>query len=493
MRIDDETVSQPFETSVTSPPEEIIKAMREYFRLIEEFLTAITGKRPAKFAPEGNFIDQMKRNIGKILPRAEGAFATYVPKLLNFHSQNTALLLGAAKSVGGMRSVIGGGSGFPQTAFDGFRKFALYADTIFIPDPVLPWLEIERRLERFQHMRLIEACYDLLRLKPLVDAELPYPAVIVFPSWEKRLAQTDSQTQDGISSLMLGFFSRYLDASFEDESDVLSYIQGSGRDAFRLAVDRFGLFIPPGSDQSVPFEEAVRLYKEHIAIWRTEDVVQTLENQTPEVLAWLGIMERLEPQFHIRDNAKTLEAQPLFWLPVHSHYFQLCSDAGNSTLNDAGIITPQTFAALQTLNQPNLAWLGNVGIEDIVRMRQDNQNEVFRGKIAGYLAQLSQAELQNIDRVTTEVVRGISTLLIEHDREVKKLTEDYRKKLTQNVVGSVITTGVTFLPWLTPFIGAGVLTLAPLGKAMQDSFVQFRGRRLLSKTLTGILVDAKRK
>ena len=79
--------------------------------------------------------------------------------------------------------MIGGTSRFPEAAFDGLRKFALYADTIFVPDPILPWIEVPREEEQFSQINLLQETFNLLKLKPLIDAKLPYPAVIVFPSW----------------------------------------------------------------------------------------------------------------------------------------------------------------------------------------------------------------------------------------------------------------------------------------------------------------------
>jgi hypothetical protein len=56
----------------------------------------------------------------------------------------------------------------------------------------MPWLERDRREERFRHVLLLKAVHTLLQLKPLVDADLRYPPVVVFPSWEKSLEEHDA-------------------------------------------------------------------------------------------------------------------------------------------------------------------------------------------------------------------------------------------------------------------------------------------------------------
>jgi hypothetical protein len=473
-------------------PEAISTAMKVYFQILEEFFIEATGTQPDKFAVGLSFSERVSRDAVGIAHRGQRAWETYVPKILKFQGENTELLLGAGKSIGGLKNVMGGSSRFPGAAFDGFRKFALYTDTIFIPDPVLPWLEVDREEERFRHVHLIEACHELLQLKPLVDANLPYPAVVVFPSWEKSLEANDEQTQDSLSGLILDFFSHYLNASFEDESEIMSYITSSGRDHFRQAVDRHHLFLPPEAESVLPFNEALEQYKRSIATWRSQEWIDAAEKAPPELLVFNGIIERLIPQFHIRDNAYTLGAQPLFWLEPHFHYFRLCSEGGNNELKDKGLLNSQTLSTLQSLLRPNLAWLGNVPIKDIARLREENQNETFRRRLSSYVTELSESQLDDLDRVAAEVTRGIAALLAEHDKEAKRIDEEYDKKHVATIVGSILTTGAAFYPWLAPFLGSAAL-LVPVGKAAIDFYNKFQDRQTLARSLTGTLSHAQKR
>src|SRR5207249_431585 len=121
----------------------------------------------------------------------------------------------AFRGLGGMKLVIGGTAWFKPTTLQAVRSMALYADTLLVPDPVLPWFEKERPEERFQLVAPLEAVFLMLHLKPLIDADLPHPAILIFPSWEKTLETRDEITRDGIGRIILDFFSHYLDTSFE--------------------------------------------------------------------------------------------------------------------------------------------------------------------------------------------------------------------------------------------------------------------------------------
>ncbi len=475
-------------------PELIAQSMKDYFQLLDNFFLEATGTPANKFAANEAFDDRIRRDGKKISNSMRSAYEEYLPKIAKFHGENSEILLGAAKAIGGLRCVLGGASRFPEPAFDGLRKFALYADTIFLPDPVLPWIEQPRNEERFPIVLLLEQTHNLLKLKPLMDAQLPYPAVVVFPSWEKSLEGSDEETQDEISEMILGFFSFFLKATFEDEKEIIDYICRSGKKAFRQVVENQGLFWAPEASSPQPFDQALEQYQNQLRIWRSEEWLERFDPLPPEFKVFNGICERLSPQFHIQDNAQTLKAQPLFWSEPHFHYFRLLSQVNNSSFQEAGFLKPQTSNALQSLLNPGLAWLGNVPIDILARFREENLNEDFRRKLESSFNELSNATIDEIDNVTAEVIRSISVLLSEHEKEARKIADQYEKKHVSTLAAvSILTLGVAFSPWLTPFLGASV-SLAPLlAKYSRDTVHRAMDRKTLARSLTGILSDAKRK
>ncbi len=490
-KIDPQT---PPETPENITPKQVEEAQREYFRLLDDFFQTATGTPASRFEEKITFGDKIRTEAAIIAPRFEKAMKSHVPKLMEFYGNHGRKLLGAGKLYSGVNAVIGGASNFPDSAFNGYRKMALYADTVFVPDPVLPWIENDREHEGFKLVRMLQACHDILKLRPLADAKLPYPAVIVFPSWEKSLEANDEVTKDGIGNLVLSFFNHFLDAHFDDESEVIDYVLGDGKANFRRAVNCYGLLVPPGSNGPMNVDDGVKTYLEYVQKFRTPTAFQTLLSQPPESVAWLLIMERLAPQFHIRDNAIAMNAQPLLWNPAHFHYFNLCATATNQLLEKDRIIDNKTVTLLAALNQPSLAWLGNVGMSDLVRLREANANEKFRRSLADQLKGLNNVDETNMNRVAADVARGIAALLAEHSREADKLWFDYKKKLVLGG-GIVLTGGVALSPWLAGLLGfvPGLAGLAGgAGTALKD-YVHYRmDKHSLSKSVIGILSHAKR-
>jgi len=165
-----------------------LEMQRQFFDALDEFFKSATGQSAEKFAEPDEFGDAIHQKGKHFAKHAVKAFRKLGEDLEQFYAGPDRLTtFTESRQIGGMKVVLGGTSRFTSSHLDSVRKMLLYADTILIPDPILPWVEVDRKEERFRHVKLLEAAFFLLRLKPLVDADLPYPAVMVFQSWEKSL------------------------------------------------------------------------------------------------------------------------------------------------------------------------------------------------------------------------------------------------------------------------------------------------------------------
>src|SRR6266567_2770298 len=124
---------------------------REFFAILGDFFKNATGESPDDFANVDEFGDAVHRKGKQFAPRAIKAFEKAAGDLKIFYGKGGVTTFQQARAVGGMKLVLGGGSRFTSSLLASVRKMALYADTILIPDPVLPWLEVDRTEERFRH------------------------------------------------------------------------------------------------------------------------------------------------------------------------------------------------------------------------------------------------------------------------------------------------------------------------------------------------------
>jgi hypothetical protein len=463
----------------------------EFFNILDEFFRRATGSSAEDFATLDNFPDTIRSNAHKLGKRGESAWQWGVDALLDYYRRHQFDNFKQAKSYGGMKLVLGGGSRFLPTQLGAVRKMLLYTDTILIPDPVYPWLEVERAEEKFRHVNMLQNAFTLLHLKPLIDADLAYPAVFVFQSWEKGLEKHDKQTLAGIENLMTSFLSHYTGSSFANVTEVLEYARKSERD-FLQKVETNKLFVAPEGKPGQKITEAIKLYRENMNVWRSPEALKTYGKLADGELVWNGIYERLAPQWHLIENADELNAQPMLCLHAQWHYYTLCVKMFEGRLLEGKLLKPETVSTLRALGETQFEWLGNVPIKALVELRQRNENEEFRKRISGFTSALHESAVDDLDRVAAEVGRGIAALLSDHRNKVRAIQEKYEQsyaKLAVAGLGAWITLAATFLPALAPFLSA-VPALGLAGKYALDKTGEITERRQAARSLTGVLATA---
>lgn len=431
----------------------------------------------------------MKKDTQKLAQRASDVLPKGIEAIYNFYNRVKTEPFTKARSYGGMKLVLGGGSRFGETQLQAVKKMLLYTDTILIPDPILPWLESEREEEKFRHVHLLKNIYMLLQLKPLVDADLEYPAVYVFPSYGKSLEKNDETTRKGIENLVLNFLSYYIKKPFQSMSEALEYVRTS-EEAFLNDVEKNNLFISPGGQIGTDIATTIKEYRTEIQTWRSNDYVKRTESLTDGELIWMGICERLSPQWHLLENADELNSQPMLCIDSQWHYYQLCSNMFEGRLISAGLLKPATVNAIRALNQDNFEWLGNIPIDILVRLREQNENEDFRRRIDEFTSKLHDASVEDINRIASEVSRGIASLLSEHKNKVREIQRKYDIAHTYTVIGGIASFAPILLPSLAPFIEF----IPPFALAIKyacDKTHELYEKRQLSRSMMGVLATER--
>lgn len=469
--------------------ENVVSYQQEYFALLDDVFKGMFGKSAQDFAAPDQFVETAKRTFPAMRESLRENYEAGMTRLHEFYGRHMLSAFAMSKCLQGMRLVFGGGSRFNSTHLGALKQTLLYGDTFLIPDPVLPWFEENRSEERFRHIHVLTQIHALLHLKPIVDAPLPYPAIVVFPSFERLLMRNDPDTADGMGRLTLDFFGHYLDKGFEDESEVVRY-SVDHESEFLAQVEKRGLFWAPDAGHDAPLREMIQLYREEIHRWRSAEHCKLADSMPDGLLVFQGILERLQPQFHLRENCDELSAAPIMCLPPHMHYFKLCSDIYNDALADNGVVGAEHLSALRALGHQQFNWLANIPLEKIAKLRADGVNEDFRGRIAQYLGQLHQAKLDDLDSVAYEVGRGIESLLREHEKAARSLERKYKRTFGILAATSLIGPAALLYPSLAPYIGA----MAPLGLGvayLKEKIIQHRESQDLSRSLAGVLAAAR--
>lgn len=472
---------------------EQVQRQREYFALLAEFFKRATGESPEAFArTTDEFGDRIRREAQSVGPKIAEATAWFYPTIATFYERTGTSTLREAKALGGLRFVVGGTSQFRDSHFVGVRKALLYADTILVPDPVLPWIESPREEERFRHVLLLREASSLLRLKPLVDADLAYPAVFVFQSWEKSLQDRDVETTERILQLTTGVVGHHIGEPFATIDELIHFADSHG-DAFLKRIEKRRLFVAPGMPVTSPLSEQLTAFMTHQRTWRVGDYLQKLEEldrESPARLVLAGLFERMGHQFHLMENSEELAANPMLCVEQQWHYHELTARAVQDRLASAGVIDEVAVRNLRALETPPLHWIGNIEVSDLVRLRQANENEQFRRELEANVAALRGASLEDLGRVAAQIGHAIASLIADHRHQVAQIQQKYRDKHVQTMVTGWVSAGVAMAPVLGPFIGAGA-PLAVAGKYIWDKYSERQELKRASQSLMGILSRAE--
>ena len=107
------------------------------FSLFAQLFCALTGRDVRLITRESEIQERMlwraKHETSEMAQRVNAA----AEQLEAFYAANAPVSLGYAKTLGGMRLVMGGQRTFGPSALNAVRITGLYADTQLIPDPIL--------------------------------------------------------------------------------------------------------------------------------------------------------------------------------------------------------------------------------------------------------------------------------------------------------------------------------------------------------------------
>src|ERR1019366_5135161 len=170
----------------------------------------------------------------------------------------------------------------------------------------------------------LQAAHTLLQLKPLIDADLPYPALVVFPSWEKLLEDNDPHTQL-VDRLTADVFARFVDPGIETIDEAVEFVK-TQPDRFIAQAESSKLIVSPGGAIGATAANSIVQYDKEMETWRSAEWMKEFRRLSPAAKLFQLVVERLGPQFHLLENSEEMNAHPLISVEQQAHYFNLVSE-----------------------------------------------------------------------------------------------------------------------------------------------------------------------
>ena len=343
----------------------------------------------------------------------------------------------------------------------------------------------QRIEERFSNVLFMQSVFSILHLRSLTKDAFKYPPVFVFPSMEKLLEENDPETERLMFQFSNEIFSHFVGQEFESIEELCEFA-ALNEEFFLNKIEESHLFVAPGASAELPLNESLPLYIEHISTWRTPEWIAEFQNFPVTSQVIYVIIERLGAQFHLLENAESLDSHPLLSVEQQAHYYKIVSQTNSARLAHLDLLNPKTESLVQGMSTKRMRWLSNVPIDAVVELRKNNENVTFRSRLETIFSRIHETEIGDVDKVVREVLHEIDSALADHERELKEIQSKYQAKHTLTAVASWAELGATILPSIAPFLG----TAAPLALAAKygwDKIEELATKRAKSKSMMGII------
>lgn len=467
---------------------QLYKYQSDYLDILNEFFIGVVGKCSSSFNSFDEVHNELKNNLDKS-DNVMQCFSDMVQGLCALYSSRGQDAFKFAKELNACKLVLGGGSRFYGTQLNATKRALLFADTVLIPDPILPFLERERVEEKFQYILILKAAFFVLQMKDLNSSAFDMLPFFIFPSWEKSLEDHDQHTQSQANQLVVDVFNHYVDSGIKSADEIYDFAVKNER-TFLEQVEKNCLFVAPGRKAGDSVRIAMEYYKTEMLRMRSKEWCDEYLHMPEVAILINAICERIFPQYHLLENADELKSNPLLCVDSQAHYYQLVSSMKNSFISEYAKFDTQTTGILSALNDARLDFLSNIPYEQMIQIRTSNENVEFRKQLRELVNSLPTTKIDDLAYVSSEVCAYVEASISRHRKEIELIKSKYKTKHTQTAVIGTASLAVALYPVLAPFI-TGLSLTATSSKYVYDKFEERNELKQASHSLMGVISLAK--
>lgn len=403
-----------------------------------------------------------------------------------------------AKKITGLKTVyIGAEYRFlkPISAISDFlRKTALYSDTILIADDIYSNMLSSPKPDSVQvpycfFRGIIRNAIKFLALEHLfLSDSTPHICTLVPPAnaiWNerRRLTLTELLQNDELS-----YASDIFQKHFSSKADLENFfIKVQDFNHFLRLVKKPELFLSPTG--------------EPISIQDLQNVSGHLEyafNIPPSLKAVLFQLLKIQHKSVVEAYAELGSNHTMFstdFKGVWETILWLLENNSNKLFQYHEKRLPKKDEIImQTLQQEDLKWLGNIPINKINALRERGELEDLRNVLGKNIQDLEKVSDEEFFEISQRVKYNIEAALRKHDSQISDLKEKYRSKYKLGGISIVVSGTLAFASALYPPVA--VLAAAVGGgtvvKTVNDYFECRRKSEDLRKKPVGLLFDVKK-
>ena len=417
----------------------IEEIQRKYFEIIESHLGEIY-KKGSKDPFEGAK-HYASKNAGKFLFKIIPGFEEDISL---FWKKNGVTIRNEVSKSPGLKTSFSGDI-FPYRCDNLISRVGLYVDTVLLTDPLIKVLTFPDQFmsDKDRVYYVIKYVINVLNIQELFFKDLEYPLVCLYPN-ERYL---DNNRQGIIFKETeldtLTYFNTLLGLEI-NSMEELTELLNVNEEALSEMINIRDLLPPNYSDKDSVKGGLIKgvsgAKSQGISYLENEPTGKHLLHYVYGRLA--GISDHLMDCVEL--NSKALYNVPSSWF---MYKWKMDNDF-NKMNRKIGMDT--STSVVNALQLDEFEWLGNVPVDALIKIRQEGGLGEIRSIIRESVDEIYTCNQTDLEMVARDISKTLNEEFIKHESELKKINEDYQKKLNLLekllIVGTISITTSYFLP-----------------------------------------------
>ena len=320
------------------------------------------------------------------------------------------------------------GSLTPSDFSEFIKKSAMYVDTIVIPDPILSLTIFRNNLsinKKYFLNQIIRHVFNVWKLADLILADAPYKILIIIPINIDLLEENKmrSMLECGQKKATV-YINELTNTNFDNIIDAAKY--------FNKSKDVSDLFSKFKNIEILPREfatiESLTKFLDNFSFLQQQKVIKL--NSVGEYFGMYLNSQFIRVQEH-KYFCNKIKAEPIYDYSIPWFFF-------NYEINGSGI----DYSIINALQKEKFQWLGNIPIEAIKVLREENELEYIRSILRRGITDIKAKNDKELLVVSEQLDYNLNEAFLKQESEIKKIEQKVKKIIKYNkpitIVGGLI-------------------------------------------------------
>jgi hypothetical protein len=472
----------------------LTKVSEKYFSILEDYFKPLKEYTEKKGLPVSQCICDVYSalaitgilfTLSEELKRLDWSYQKN--KIVNMHGVKTSYLGGAYLY-----------HSYPESTVNFLKKTALYSDTLVINDPILSELLAweKRKTGELSTFNLVaQYAVRLLTMEKMFCSDIDPPICFLAPCSVLCLGnQVYGPTDEFIHEAIIPKYAGSIfDRNFISSQEVVEYLEKFGSfEEFSSTVKKSNVpFVNPDGSP-VTKTDFLKVYD-----YYDDKYEDHFDLATALFLLLRGRFSA--PAYDLSVSGSYASCFATDFKGVWRNFVWLLNhDNGEIAKQSRKKPLSRDTLVLQTLQNPNLSWLGNVPIEKIIEMRERGELQDMRDFLSRSVEEIQSVSDEEFLEVASEAEYKMQQTFLKHSHDVKSLSDTFKRKYKIQIVSIIVTGSLGIVSAMYPPIAqtVGILSSTAvesvsIGKLISQYLDEREALRTLKRKPVGILFETR--